>query len=151
MRTRFIRSSEKKRIEEELKKEFGIDKLPYLLLETGKEKIRGFSGSLSKEEIARLVNIANVELLGLYLIKREHDLRLSMDAVTLLRDKIKKNVIELTDSQFYNWIRGRDLEIEAEQGKTYVIKYKSYFFGCGKSNGKILFNYLPKDRRIRKD
>lgn len=146
---RFVRSSEKRRIEEELDNQFGIQKLPYLLLETGKDKFRGFSGHISKEEIAKLARIADVELIGIYLLKKEQDFRMSYDATQLLKTAITKNIVELNEKEFYEWIRGRDLEKEVPQG-TIVIKYGNDFFGCGRSNGKKIFNYVPKDRRIRK-
>jgi len=151
MNIHFIKTPEKRRIIAQLKEQFGIESLPYLLIESGKEKIRAFSGSLSKEEISEISNLVRVELIGLYLIKKEHDLRLSLDATTLLKDQITRNILELNDEQFESWIRGYDLDISPipKQG-TYIIKYKSDFVGCGKSNGKIIFNYVPKDRRIKK-
>lgn len=151
MNIHFIKTPEKRRIVEQLKEQFGVENLPYLLIESGKEKIRAFSGSLSKEEITEISNLVRVELVGLYLIKKEHDLRLSLDATTILKSQITKNILELDDEQFQKWIRGKDLELSSpKEHETYVIKYKSDFVGCGKSNGKIIFNYVPKDRRIKK-
>ena len=57
----FIKSSEKNRIIEELNEQFGITNIPYLLIESGKEKIRAFSGSLSKEEIIKAGELAKVD------------------------------------------------------------------------------------------
>ena len=148
MTLRFIRSSEKHRIEEELEKQFGISKLPYLLLESGKEKTRAFSGSLSKEEIIKLSKLANIEIIGLYLLKKEQDFRLSFDATHLLKSQITKNIVEISDIEYERWIRGHDLEKPAPLG-TLIISYKGDFLGCGKSNGKIIFNYVPKDRRLK--
>ena len=48
--------------------------LPYLLLETGKEKIRAFSGNLTREDIFNLGKIANMEIIGLYFVKKENSL-----------------------------------------------------------------------------
>ncbi|MDP1695467.1 MAG: hypothetical protein Q8L29_00980 [archaeon] len=149
MNTKFIKSNEKREIISQLNEQFGIEELPYLLIESGKERIRAFSGSLSKEEIMQIGDLTRVEVVGLYLIKKEHDLRLSLDAATILKNQITKNILEINDEQFYKWIRGYDLQVESPQG-TYVIKYKNDFIGCGKSNGKIIFNYVPKDRRIKK-
>lgn len=148
MTIRFIRSSEKRRIEKELEEQFGIQKLQYLLLGTGKERIRAFSGSLSKEEIAELAHIVNIELIGTYMLKQEHEFRLSFDACHLLKGQINKNIVELNDDEFHKWIRGHDIQKDAPQG-TYIVSYKGDFYGCGKSNGKVLFNYIPKDRRIK--
>ncbi len=147
---KFIKSSGKKRIINELEQRFGITSLPYLLIKTGKEKIRGFSGSLSKDEILQLVKLANIEIIGIYLMKEElgMDLRLSFDATQILQSQITKNIIEIDEKQFADWIRGRDLDIEIQEG-VYIIKLKNDFIGCGVSNSKKIFNYVPKERRIR--
>ena len=147
---KFVKSSEKKKIMQELNQKFGISKLHYLLIESGKEKIRAFSGSLSKEEIIKIGTMANVEGVGIYLLKKEETgLRLSFEALMLLKEQIKNNVLEIDESQLNLWIRGKDLEINAPAG-IYAIKNGDDFFGCGKSNGKILFNHVPKERRLKK-
>ena len=150
MTPRFIKTPEKRDIVKELNEKFGITELPYLLSESGKEKIRGFSGHLSKDEILELSQMLNVDNLGLYLMKKERDgLRPGFDATQLLKEQITKNIIEITSEQFELWIRGKDLDIKAPQG-TYVVKYKEDLLGCGRSNGEKLFNYVPKERRIKK-
>jgi len=151
MNIRFIKSSEKKRILQKLNEQFGIEKLPYLLIESGREKIRAFSGNLLKEEIKLLSRLVNIELIGIYLIKREKDidLRLSLDAIHLLKDQVKNNIIEINESQLNDWIRGNDLNIQAEKGIV-IIRHKEDFIGCGKSNSQKIFNYIPKERRLRK-
>ena len=146
--SRFIKSSEKKRLLSELEEQFGIEKLPYLLLETGKEKIRGFSGTMTKEEITELGKISNVEIVGLYLIKKEKNLRLSLDATHLLKEQISKNIIEINNVQLGDWLRGKNLDIAKDSG-IYVIKYEDDFVGCGISDGKKIINHIPKERRIR--
>jgi NOL1/NOP2/fmu family ribosome biogenesis protein len=149
MKSEFIKTPEKRRIIEELKEQFGIEDLPYLLIQTGKEKIRAFSGSLSKEDIVSLGKIANVEIVGLYIASsRDSEIRLSMDGLHLLKEQISKNILEINDEQLQLWLRGSDLPIQAEKG-TLAIKYKGDFIGCGKSNGQTIFNYVPKERRLK--
>jgi len=151
MNIHFIKSNEKKELLNQLNNVFGISDLPYLLIESGKEKIRAFSGSLSKEEILELAKIAKIEVIGLYLIRqeREEDLRLSFDATHILKDQIKKRIVNLNEEQFNLWIRGNDLDMPTEKGPA-IIKYDLDFLGCGKSNGLKIFNYVPKDRRLKK-
>jgi len=149
MKSEFIKTPEKRRIIEELKEQFGIEDLPYLLIQTGKEKIRAFSGSLSKEDIVSLGKIANVEIVGLYIASsRDSEIRLSMDGLHLLKEQISKKILEINDEQLQLWLRGSDLPIQAEKG-TLAIKYKGDFIGCGKSNGQTIFNYVPKERRLK--
>jgi len=145
---KFVKSSEKKKILAELNEQFGIEKLPYLLVESGRERIRAFSGSLSKEEILQMSHLTNIEQIGLYLIKKEDSLRLSMDAIHLLKSQITKNIIEITESQFNDLIRGKDLSISAQKGNI-IIKYKEDLIGFGRSTGEKVYNYIPKDRRLR--
>ena len=150
MNIKFIKSKEKKRILEELEKSYGIEKLNYLLIETGKKKLRAFSGDLSKEEISKLRNTINVEVIGMYLIsQKDVDLRLNFDAVSLLREQIRKNIIEINKEQYELWMRGHDLEIKHPKGIA-VIKFIEDLVGIGRSNGEKIFNYIPKERRIKK-
>lgn len=148
MNLHFVKSSEKKNILAELNEQFGITKLPYLLVESGRERIRAFSGSLSKEEILQISHLTNIEQIGIYLIKKENSLRLSMDAIHLLKSQITKNIIEITESQLNDWLHGKDLSIPAQRGNV-IIKYKEDLIGFSRSTGEKLYNYIPKDRRLK--
>lgn len=149
MNIRFIKSPEKREIVEQLNTQFGISELRPLLIESGKEKIRGYTGSLNKDEIIEIAQLANVESIGLYMIKKEHDLRLSFDALHLLKEQISKNVIKINEEEYNLWIRGFDLPIKAQKG-TLAISYNNDFIGCGKSDGEKIINHVPKERRLRK-
>ena len=149
MNIHFIKSSGKKEIVAKLEEQFGITNLPYLLIESGKEKIRAFSGSLSKDEIAKLTEIVNIESIGLYVIKQEHDLRLSFDATQILKEQITKNIIDISKEQYEQWINGQDLQIQAQK-ETLIIQYKDDLLGCGKSTGDKITNHVPKERRLKK-
>jgi NOL1/NOP2/fmu family ribosome biogenesis protein len=147
---KFIRTPEKRDFIKELNETFGISELPYLLIESGKEKIRAFSGTMSKDEILELATLTKIEGVGIYFMKKEESgLRLSFEACQLLRNQITKNILYINDNQLELWIRGHDLELKAAPG-TYVIAHGEYFLGCGKSNGEKIFNYVPKERRIKK-
>jgi NOL1/NOP2/fmu family ribosome biogenesis protein len=147
---KFVRSAEKKKMISELSDRFGITDVPYLLIESGTEKVRAFSGSLSKEEILALAEMARVEGVGFYFLKKEiTGIRLSFDATQVLKDQITKNIVDIDEKQFQMWIRGYDLEIKMPRG-VYVIRHKGDFLGCGKSNEEKIFNHVPKERRIKK-
>lgn len=149
MNVHFLKSKEKKKIVEELTEIYGITELPYLLLETGKQKIRGYSGHLSREELSQLGNILNVELIGMYLIsKKDDDPRLNFDAVPLFRKKITKSIVEINKEQLALWVRGHDIDIACPRGIA-VIKYQDDLIGIGKSNTEKIFNYVPKERKIK--
>jgi len=151
MNLKFIKSGEKKKLLLVLEEQFGIEKLPYLLIETGKNKFRGFSGTMTREEIRELGEIANVEIIGLYLFRKEGQIRLSLDGSMMLKEQIGKNVIEINDEQLDEWLHGKNLSIKKESG-IYVIRTQEThdFLGCGVSDGKKIINYIPKERRIRR-
>jgi NOL1/NOP2/fmu family ribosome biogenesis protein len=149
MNSKFIKSGEKKRLLKELDFQFGIKKLPYLLIETGKQKIRGFSGTITREEIDELAEIANVEIIGLYLFKKENGgLRLGLDGSGVLGAKVEKNEIEISDDELNSWFHGKNLDKEIKNG-IYLIKFGDDYLGCGISDGKKVINFVPKERRIR--
>lgn len=151
MNIQFIKTPEKRRITEKLNEQFGIEKLPYLLIESGKEKIRAFSGSLSKEEILILANLTNIENIGLYFLKKENEieLRITLDAIHLIKNQINKNVIEINDQQLQDWLRGKDLDLAIPWG-VYIVKHNNDFIGYTKSTGSKLINFIPKERRLKK-
>lgn len=145
----FINSKEKKKILQELENLYGITQLPYQFSEAGKKKIRAFSGTMTKEEIQELTEITNVEVIGMYMFnQKDDDLRINFDALPLLKDQITKSIIEINDSQYEYWIRGHDIDHQSQSG-TYVISYKGDLIGIGKSNGIKIFNYLPKERKLK--
>ncbi len=145
----FINSKEKKKIIEELENLYGITQLPYVLLEAGKKKIRAFSGTMTKEEIQELANITNVEVIGMYLLnQKDDDLRINFDALPILKDQLSKSIVEINEDQFKYWIRGHDIDMQGEKG-TFVISYNGDLVGVGKSNGVKIFNYIPKERKLK--
>jgi len=149
MKLQFLKSKEKRTLVEELEEQYGITELPYLLLETGKQKIRGFSGHLSKEEIVQLTRLTNVEIIGAYLInQKDQNARISFDAIQLFKEQITKNIIEINNQQLQLWLRGYDLEIQAPRGIV-VLKYQEDLVGIGKSNTEKIFNYVPKERKLK--
>lgn len=150
MNVKWIRSGEKKEIMQKLEEQFGISELPYLLFEAPKDKIRAFSGSMTREELWLLGSFLNVNFIGIPLLKKEDsDFKIGFDAIHLLKEQITKGIVEINKEQLEQWIRGKDLEITSDS-KFVIIKYKSDFIGYGKSTGEKILNHVPKERRIRK-
>jgi len=149
MSFKFVRSSEKKRIISDLNKNFGIKSLPLVLIETGREKIRAFSGSMNREEIKELSQIVNVEIVGLYLLKKESNYyRISLDGCQILKSQIEKNIFQIDENQFFEWIRARDLNVKISRGPK-IVKFNSDFLGAGYSTEDKIINFVPKERSIR--
>lgn len=145
---KILRASEKKKILQQLEKQYGITKLPYLLLRFGKEKIRAYSGSLSKEELNILDKNLRIENAGLYLAKQHPEgLRLSLDSLYLFKEQITKNILEVNDNEAENWFKGQDLLIKSD--RAFKILKNHDLIGCGKSTGEKITNFVPKERRIK--
>lgn len=164
MNLEFLNRTEKKELMEELNEKFGIHEINLLLMKQGKEKVRGFSGSLAKEDLIKIAREIRVEKIGLYLIKREEvkegrkaGIRLSFDSTTsVFSMQINKNVVEINEEQKNLWLRGKSIETGDKDIKEKTdaedfpaIKYKDYFLGCGKLSQGRIANFVPKERRIR--
>ena len=146
---KILLSKQKKKILKQLNEQFGIEKLPYLLLRFGKEKIRLYSGSLAVEELNILDKKIRIETIGLYLAKEQVDgIRLTLDGVQLLKNQITKNILEINDKQAKEWLKGNDLLIESDNAFK-IIKNNNHFLGCGKSTGERITNFIPRERRIK--
>jgi len=146
---KIIFNSEKKKIIKKLNEQFGIEKIPQLLIRFGKEKIRAYSGNLSTEELNELDKILRIETAGLYIAKQQNDgIRLTIDGVQLFKKQISKNILEINEKQKQEWLKGYDLEIKTNNSFK-IIKYKDNFLGCGKSTGEKITNFIPKERRIK--
>lgn len=141
-------SSQKKKILEKLNEQYGITKLPYLLLKFGKEKLRLYSGNLSKEELIDLDKSLRIENAGLYFAKQQEEIRLTLDGLQLLKSQITKNILEINDEQADKWFRGHDLDIQTDRSFK-ILKNNNEFIGCGKSTGERITNFVPKERRVR--
>lgn len=155
----FLYSNEKKKLIEKLGY-YGITELPYLLVESGKEKIRGYSGNLSIEEIQELNNEIGLELIGMYLFNEyDENVRLSFDAVQALKHQITKNILQLDEKQAEEFMKGRDILLSKEEIQKFesasetkgfkVIKNKGNILGIGKLVEGRIVNYMPKERRLR--
>ncbi|MSS74946.1 hypothetical protein EXS73_01910 [Candidatus Pacearchaeota archaeon] len=146
---KFLRASETKKILEQLEKQFGITSVPGVLVQAGDEKLRLYSGNLPIEDLTTLSTISHIEGIGTYLLREEHEIRLSFDALHILKDQITKGIVELSPEEFHAWIRGRDVTPKEGQG-TVAVKFNGDFFGCGKLSKGTLINHVPKERRLRK-
>ena len=154
---RFIFKTEKKEVLENLKY-YGIKEIPYLLTISGKDKVRAYSGDLSNEEIVEFDKQVGIELLGMYFFHLyDNQIRLSFDAVQLLKNQITENVIEIDEKQAVEFFRGQDILLDEKdkekfKGETLgfkVIKFSNDLIGTGKLTADRIVNYLPKERRVK--
>ncbi len=134
----------------------GVSKIPYLLIKTGKEKIRAYSGSFSNDEVHKLFGLLRIEVVGLYLGKEAGEsVRISLDGLHVLKEQISKNVIQVNEEQKKEWFFGKDILLNEDQGKclkgVVAIKNGEDFIGTGKisADGLKVSSFLPKRRRVK--
>jgi NOL1/NOP2/fmu family ribosome biogenesis protein len=73
---------------------------------------------------------------------------LTFDALSIFKNQITKNIIEIDDKNAEEWLRGNDLQIKSDRGFK-ILKNNNEFIGCGKSTGEKITNFVPKERRIK--
>lgn len=150
MPIQILTQKEKAEIESQLEKQFGISKIPAMLLKAGQEKIFFYSGSFNEQQIKTLEKIIPIERIGVYFAKEERgELRLNIEATQLLKNQISKNIVEITENQVEHWLKGRELEIKTGLKGFVILKHKSDFLGTGKASENKIGNFIPKSRRLK--
>src|SRR3989344_3758426 len=125
---KLLTPQEKKKLIEQLNKQYGMTEIPFELIRFGELRI---------------------ENIGLYFAKQEVEgIRLTFDGIQIFKDQISKNILNLTEEEANDWLRGNEIQINAERGFK-ILKYNAEFIGCGKSTGIKITNYMPKERRIK--
>ena len=142
----FLNKKEVKKILALLNEQFDTDiTLNYEFLLSERDKVYIVNKDIAKIDLTRL----RVNSVGLYFGELQSDgLRLSIEGSQLVGPTAKKNVLELTEKELKEWMRGEELIKTLNHSGFVIIKYGDDYFGCGKAvNGKVL-NYYPKVRRI---
>ena len=144
-----INEQERLELINKLNKEYGIIDLDFRLIRFGEEKIRIFSGDINENILEKLDKRLRIESIGLYSFKYTEDkVRLTIDILPLLKDKITKNILELSQKDENSWLKGNELYIESDRAFK-VLKSGPDLIGCGKSTGTKITNFVPKERRIK--
>lgn len=132
---------------------YGINKINFLLVKSGKDRIRAVSFT-NLEKINEISDGIFTETFGIYFARIDgEEVRLTIDACHLLKDQIKNNILELDEAQFEAYMKGHETEINKSQEELnnkkiyFVLKHKDDFLGMAKISNKMIKNYLPKERR----
>ena len=140
--------------------DLGMKKIPELLVKSGKERVRAYSGDLSTEQIMEIWRLLPIEGIGLYvgkdIVNRNgvREIRLSLDGMYTWKEQLTERILVLTEEQERNWFLGKNIELDEEQKmEGGFVSVKSAdgkdFVGTGKigNEGEMLFGFLPKERR----
>ena len=104
----------------------------------------------------------NVKVLGNYIaeINEFGEIRLSIEGSQMIGPHATSHLLELSPEDVERFIRGADLDIsvrvkqEGLSNHYYIIWYTDthkmkHYLGCAKIKNGTLFNFTPKNRRIR--
>ena len=146
---RILSPAERKKVLKKLNELYGVEKLNYLLLKFGKDKLRLYSGSLTQDDLYKLKHTLRLENVGIYFAREDRDeIRLTFDSLFLFENEIRKNILDIDDEQLKEWMKGNELAISGDKGFV-IIRNKGNLYGTGKSTGEKITNYVPRERRIR--
>ncbi|MCW1296359.1 MAG: hypothetical protein OH319_01620 [Candidatus Parvarchaeota archaeon] len=137
---------EEKKIFDELSKQYGIKfKNKFLWFESGKGRLWILNKNVDVNEFKRM----RIKFLGTYVAFKEKDgIRLTIEGSQIFGKEARKNVIEVTEKDLHEWLRGYDLQIKTNFTGYVIIKRGNDFAGCGKALGNKILNMVPKSRRI---
>jgi len=155
MNIQLLDKAKKKKIMHLLEEQYEIKKLPHLFIKSGKDKYRFYSGSLSKQEILKLANNTNIEIIGAKLCKTDNEkARLNFDIIHLPEIKSQiKNIIIIDDKQAEKWTGGEGIELKKPVDWDYVVmENNGDLLGVGRisKDKTYIQNYVPKERRVKK-
>lgn len=155
MKVEILDNPKKKKIISKLNNDYGISKLPYLFIKTGKDKYRIYSGGFSREELNWIAKNIHIELVGLKFCTMDNeDIRINFDVANIpeIKNEINKNILEINQEIFDSWVKGEDILTEEEFSSKYVfIKHEKDIYGSGRTSNEKLKNFVPKDKRVRKN
>lgn len=135
---------------EKLNKQFGIKKLPGIVLRIGQERLFLYIGSLNENEIRTIEETVPIERAGVYFAKDQDGIRLSIEGIHLLKDQITKNIYEIeNEKDLETWMHGSELNVKSGFIGYVIMKYREDFVGSGKASAEKITNFIPKSRRLK--
>lgn len=141
---KILTQDELMKIKERLFERYGIEKVPFVIVRSGKRKYR----AATKEA----VQIPKAQLVGVYVMKETpFGLMLSIEGTQLFGPLARKNVFEISDEMVDEWMRGKDIEIgvdeKLEKGLV-IVRCGNLYLGSGLYDGRRIKNLLPKARKV---
>ncbi|NJE84366.1 hypothetical protein E3E23_00705 [Thermococcus sp. CX2] len=87
---------------------------------------------------------------GVYFGRIESDgIRLTIEGSFLVGPKATKNVVELDEERALRYLAGESIEVEENISGWVILKWGDYYLGTGKAKDGRIYNYVPKDRRLK--
>ena len=144
---KILNNKEIKEILRLLSNQFGFkNKLDYVFLMNQKNKIYLVNRDIERLDIDNL----RIDSLGLYFGEINHrSLRLSIEGSQMIGKESIKNIVELDKKEAELWSMGNDIDKKLNCYGFVILKHNEDFIGCGRYKERRIFNYVPKERRLR--
>ena len=150
---RILNKKETKEILKMIKEQWDADiELPYGVMRNNNDRIYLANRDVFDLDLSKL----KISSIGIYFgeiikdkeMRKDRDMRLSIEGSQIVGPYAKENVVELSDEEAKDWLRGNDADRKVENRGFIIIKSGSDYLGSGKSMGGKILNYVPKGRRI---
>lgn len=151
-----LNAKEKKQFYEKIRTYFGAENFtfPGMIFVNQKNKYH-----ILDETYKEIIDIKiNTKVLGLYVaeINKFGEIRLSIEGSQLVGPHATKHTLELSQEEAELFINGKDLDVSnRDVTQEYFILYTNNpttnqkdYLGCGKVKDNVLFNFVPKGRRV---
>jgi len=151
MKLRPLNRKETSAILLQIQEEYGVDakKLlidDYVFFQSDKNKVYIIDAKIKEVNL----DFVRVNSFGLYFCELAHgNVRLSMEGSKIIGEHATKNVLVLDNDIAKQWLLGNDIPCEQEYNGYVIIKNNNDYIGCGKYKEGKIFNFVPKQRRIR--
>ncbi len=144
IKVRLMNSKEKKELKSMMMEEFGSAINGVLYLGSKGKVFLGTKWSMLID-----LKSVNAEGVGVYIGRINPDgFRPTIEGVQLLRPA--KNVFELSKEQVWDWLRGYPVTLDTKYEGYCALSYNGELLGPGKISRGKLWNYVPKERRIKR-
>jgi NOL1/NOP2/fmu family ribosome biogenesis protein len=147
LNSKFLNNKESKDILKQVEAQWGAKlSLEFTFLKNNKNRIFMVNDEIKNIDLEKL----RINSIGLYFCEIDKDIRLTIEGSQLIGPKATKNILEISDEQVKQWLRGEDLDLDSIQELSgfVILKNGSDFLGTGKFKENKILNYLGKSRRI---
>ena len=153
-----LNSKEVKELKKIIKNNWDSDvDLDYAFVHSGSERLYVINKEISKIDWQNLRISMMGSSIGTY---NEKGFRLNIEGTQLVGPSAKKNVIEINDEQVWDWMKGKDIEIDENLKKQIdekkiephlfvIIKRGNDYLSSGKIKNNLILNHVSKSRKLK--
>lgn len=146
MKYEILNTRERDAVREQLQEQYGFDgSFDYVVLETNKDKFYLASADLDQVAYETL----HINSVGCYFGAYDSGgfIRLSIEGSQVIGPDCSENIVDLSDEQFKDWLRGEAIPMEGDRAFK-LVRHDGDFYSCGKIIDGKLKNYVPKSRTL---